>query len=76
GLQVAICGDVLHSRVARSNLILLQAMGAQVRLIAPSTLLPAGIERFGVETFTDMRKGLEGCDIVMMLRLQRERMNG
>ncbi len=76
GLRIAICGDVLHSRVARSNLILLQAMGATVRLVAPSTLLPAGIERFGVETFTDMRKGLEGCDIVMMLRLQRERMNG
>ena len=76
GLRVAICGDVLHSRVARSNLILLQAMGARVRVIAPSSLLPAGIERFGVEVFTDMRKGLDGCDIVMMLRLQRERMNG
>jgi aspartate carbamoyltransferase catalytic subunit len=76
GLVVAICGDILHSRVARSNIILLQALGARVRVIAPSTLLPAGIERFGVEAFTDMRKGLAGADIVMMLRLQRERMNG
>jgi aspartate carbamoyltransferase catalytic subunit len=76
GLVVAICGDILHSRVARSNIILLQALGARVRVIAPSTLLPAGIERFGVEVFTDMRKGLAGVDIVMMLRLQRERMNG
>jgi aspartate carbamoyltransferase catalytic subunit len=76
GLAVAICGDILHSRVARSNIILLQALGARVRVIAPSTLLPAGIERFGVEAFTDMRKGLSGVDIVMMLRLQRERMNG
>jgi len=76
GLIVAICGDILHSRVARSNIILLQALGARVRVIAPSTLLPPGIERFGVEAFTDMRKGLAGADIVMMLRLQRERMNG
>jgi aspartate carbamoyltransferase catalytic subunit len=76
GLTVAICGDILHSRVARSNLILLQALGAQVRVVAPSTLLPAGIERFGVTAFTDMRTGLAGADIVMMLRLQRERMNG
>jgi aspartate carbamoyltransferase catalytic subunit len=76
GLTVAICGDILHSRVARSNIILLQALGARVRLIAPSTLLPAGIERFGVEVYTNMSKGLAGADIVMMLRLQRERMNG
>jgi aspartate carbamoyltransferase catalytic subunit len=76
GLVIAICGDILHSRVARSNIILLQALGARVRVIAPSTLLPAGIERFGVEVFTDMRKGLKDADIVMMLRLQRERMNG
>jgi aspartate carbamoyltransferase catalytic subunit len=76
GLAVAICGDILHSRVARSNIILLSAMGARLRLIAPSTLLPPGIERFKVETFTDMRRGLEEVDIVMMLRLQRERMNG
>src|SRR5438128_8673635 len=76
GLVVAICGDILHSRVARSNIILLNALGARVRLVAPSTLLPAGIERFGVEVARDMREGLNGADIVMMLRLQRERMNG
>src|SRR5215217_2197304 len=76
GLTVAICGDILHSRVARSNIILLQALGARVRVIAPSTLLPTGIERFGVEVFRDMRTGLQDADIVMMLRLQRERMNG
>ena len=75
GLTVAICGDILHSRVARSNLILLAALGARVRLVAPSTLLPAGSQGFKVDVFTDMRKGLEGADIVMMLRLQRERMN-
>src|SRR6478609_6019386 len=76
GLVVAICGDILHSRVARSNIILLNALGAEVRVIGPSTLLPPGIERMGVEVFTDMRKGLAGADIVMMLRLQRERMEG
>ena len=76
GLTVAICGDVLHSRVARSNMILLSALGARVRVIAPSTLLPAGIEQMGVEVYRDMRKGLAGADIVMMLRLQLERMNG
>lgn len=75
-LVVAICGDVLHSRVARSNIILLNAMGAQVRVIAPSTLLPAGIERMGVERFTRIEEGLKGADVVMMLRLQRERMAG
>ena len=75
-ITVAICGDILHSRVARSNIICLNALGARVRVIGPSTLLPAGIERFGVEVFTDMRKGLNGADIIMMLRLQRERMNG
>jgi aspartate carbamoyltransferase catalytic subunit len=76
GLIVAICGDVLHSRVARSNIILLQALGARVRVIGPSTLLPRGIDRFGVEVFRDMREGLKDADIVMMLRLQLERMNG
>ena len=76
GLTVAICGDVRHSRVARSNILLLNVMGARVRVVAPSTLLPPGIERMGVEVFRDMREGLEGADIVMMLRLQRERMNG
>ncbi len=76
GLTVAICGDVLHSRVARSNLLLLSKMGARVRLVAPRTLLPAAADRFGVEIFHDMEKGLEGADIVMMLRLQLERMSG
>ncbi len=76
GLVVAICGDILHSRVARSNLICLSALGAQVRLVAPPTLVPPGFESLGVPIFTDMRKGLEGADIVMMLRLQRERMAG
>jgi aspartate carbamoyltransferase catalytic subunit len=76
GLLVAICGDIRHSRVARSNIHLLTAMGAHVRLIAPPTLLAPGLDRLGVEVFTDMRKGLAGCDIVMMLRLQTERMQG
>ncbi|MBO0754548.1 MAG: aspartate carbamoyltransferase catalytic subunit [Bradyrhizobiaceae bacterium] len=76
GLIVTICGDILHSRVARSNIMLLNALGARVRVVAPSTLQPSGIERFGVEVFRDMREGLSDADIVMMLRLQRERMNG
>lgn len=76
GLRVAICGDVAHSRVARSNIHLLTIMGAQVRLVAPRTLLPSKVERLGVEVFTDMRQGLTDCDIVMMLRLQTERMRG
>jgi len=74
GLQVAICGDILHSRVARSNIHLLNTMGARVRLIAPKTLLPAEAERLGTEVFHDMKAGLKDCDIVMMLRLQTERM--
>src|SRR6202047_3979067 len=76
GLVIAICGDVMHSRVARSNILLLNIMGARVRVVAPSTLLPRGIERMGVEVARDMREGLNGADIVMMLRLQRERMQG
>jgi aspartate carbamoyltransferase catalytic subunit len=76
GLLVAICGDILHSRVARSNILLLQAMGARVRIVAPSTLLPSASDRLGVEVFTNMADGLVDCDIVMMLRLQQERMNG
>ena len=76
GLVVAICGDIAHSRVARSNILLLNALGAEVRVIGPSTLLPSGIERLGVRVFTNMRAGLAGADIVMMLRLQRERMDG
>ncbi len=76
GLLVAICGDILHSRVARSNINVLNALGARVRIIAPSTLLPAASERLGAEVFTDMWKGVEDADVVMMLRLQRERMLG
>jgi aspartate carbamoyltransferase catalytic subunit len=76
GLTIAICGDILHSRVARSNIILLNTLGARVRVVAPSTLLPPRIERFGVEATRDMREGLAGADIVMMLRLQKERMSG
>jgi aspartate carbamoyltransferase catalytic subunit len=75
GLTVAICGDIAHSRVARSNILLLTTMGARVRVVAPSTLLPAGIERLAAETFTRMRDGLKDADVVMMLRLQRERMD-
>ena len=75
GLKVAICGDIVHSRVARSNIHLLNTMGARVRLIAPRTLVPEGVERLGVEVFHDMNQGLEDCDIVMMLRLQSERMH-
>jgi len=70
GLVVAICGDIAHSRVARSNIHLLNTMGARVRVVAPRTLLPAEIERMGVEVFTDMRAGLREVDIVMMLRLR------
>ncbi|HTN09671.1 MAG TPA: aspartate carbamoyltransferase catalytic subunit [Acetobacteraceae bacterium] len=76
GLTVAICGDILHSRVARSNIHLLGTMGARVRVIGPPTLIPADIARLGVEVFHDMQAGLKGVDIVMMLRLQKERMHG
>ncbi len=76
GLVVSICGDVLHSRVARSNIILLKRMGANVRLVAPSTLMPASPKSFGVELYNNMEDGLKGADVVMMLRLQHERMNG
>ncbi|TVQ39778.1 MAG: aspartate carbamoyltransferase catalytic subunit [Geminicoccaceae bacterium] len=76
GLTVAICGDVLHSRVARSNLLLLSAMGARTRVVAPPTLLPTDVHLYGCEVFHDMERGLEGVDIVMMLRLQLERMEG
>ena len=76
GLLVAICGDVLHSRVARSNFLLLLTMGARVRIIAPRTLIPTAVDRLGVEVFTDMTAGLKDVDIVMMLRVQNERMRG
>lgn len=76
GLLVAICGDVLHSRVARSNIYLLNAMGARVRLVAPKTLLPVKADRLGAEISHDMAQGLKDVDIVMMLRVQNERMQG
>jgi aspartate carbamoyltransferase catalytic subunit len=75
-LIVAICGDILHSRVARSNIMLLNALGAQVRVVAPSTLLPSGVDRMGVIVARSMAEGLKDADVVMMLRLQRERMEG
>jgi aspartate carbamoyltransferase catalytic subunit len=76
GLIVAICGDVLHSRVARSNIHLLNKLGVQVRVVAPSTLLPSGIANCGVEVHRTMAEGLKDADVVMMLRLQLERMTG
>ncbi len=75
-LTVAICGDIAHSRVARSNILLLGRMENRVRVVAPPTLLPAGIARMGVEVFQDIREGVAGADVVMMLRLQKERMDG
>ncbi|QFS84283.1 Aspartate carbamoyltransferase [Roseivivax sp. THAF40] len=75
-LTVAICGDIAHSRVARSNLLLLHKMENRVRLIGPPTLMPAGIDAFGVEVYHDMAEGLRDADVVMMLRLQKERMDG
>ena len=76
GLKIAICGDIANSRVARSNIHLLSTLGAEIRLVCPSTLLPAAIDAMGVEIFTDLEQGIEGVDIVMMLRLQTERMEG
>ncbi len=75
-LTVAICGDIAHSRVARSNLILLGKMENRIRLIGPNTLMPSGVGDMGVEVYEDMQKGIEGADVVMMLRLQKERMDG
>ncbi|PQO22377.1 aspartate carbamoyltransferase catalytic subunit [Rhodobacteraceae bacterium WD3A24] len=75
-LTVAICGDIAHSRVARSNLLLLGKMENRVRLVGPPTLMPAQAAEFGVEVTDDMREGLRDADVVMMLRLQRERMDG
>jgi aspartate carbamoyltransferase catalytic subunit len=74
--RVVICGDLLHSRVARSNILALTALAAEVRVCAPSTLMPPAIERFGVTAFTDFNRAMEGADVVMMLRLQTERMAG
>ena len=74
GLKIAICGDILHSRVARSNIYLLTMLGAEVNIIGPTNLLPKDLGKFGVNIYTDMKKGVKDCDIVMMLRLQNERM--
>ncbi len=76
GIKIAICGDVLHSRVARSNILLLNALGARVRIAGPSTLIPRDAERLGVEVFHTLDKAVVDCDVVMMLRIQGERMNG
>ncbi|MEL6689340.1 MAG: aspartate carbamoyltransferase catalytic subunit [Pseudomonadota bacterium] len=76
GLKVAICGDIAHSRVARSNVQLLTKMGNEVRLIGPPTLVPSGAADWDVSVHGDMAEGLAGVDVVMMLRLQRERMDG
>ncbi|MDQ8024005.1 MAG: aspartate carbamoyltransferase catalytic subunit [Moraxellaceae bacterium] len=76
-LTVAVVGDVLHSRVARSEIAALTTLGVpEIRVIGPKTLLPTDIDRMGVHVFHDMREGLKGVDVVMMLRLQNERMNG
>ena len=76
GLTVAICGDIANSRVARSNIHLLSTLGTKIRLVCPSTLLPAAIDQMGVDVCTDMESGIADADIVMMLRLQTERMAG
>jgi len=75
-LSIAICGDIAHSRVARSNILLLGKMENRLRLVGPPTLMPAGAADWGVEVYEDMAQGLKGVDVVMMLRLQRERMDG
>ena len=75
-LNIAICGDIAHSRVARSNLLLLGKMENRIRLIGPPTLMPSQISEFGVEVYHDMHAGLKDGDVVMMLRLQKERMDG
>jgi aspartate carbamoyltransferase catalytic subunit len=75
GLRVAIVGDVLHSRVARSNVWLLNTLGAQVTLVAPPTLLPVAVSEWPCSVSYDFSSVLPGCDVVMMLRVQRERMN-
>ncbi len=75
-LCIAICGDIAHSRVARSNILLLGQFDNRIRLIGPPTLMPAQVEQFGVEVYDDMARGLKDVDVIMMLRLQKERMNG
>ncbi len=75
-LVITICGDIRYSRVARSNLLLLGRLGARLRVVSPKTLLPDGIENFGAEIYTDLAEAMRGADVVMMLRLQTERMQG
>jgi aspartate carbamoyltransferase catalytic subunit len=75
-LQIAICGDILHSRVARSNIIILSKLGAKINVIGPKQWLPKNINKLPVDVYTDMKKGLKNCDIVMMLRIQKERIVG
>ena len=75
-LNIAICGDISHSRVARSNMLLLGKMENRIRLVGPPTLIPSQIGEFGVEVYHDMLEGLKDVDVVMMLRLQKERMDG
>ncbi len=76
GLKIAIVGDLLHSRVLRSNILLLNLMGAEVWVCGPATLMPRDIDRFGVRATTSVDEAVEGADVVMMLRIQRERMHG
>ena len=76
GLRISICGDIANSRVARSNIHLLTTMGAEVRCVAPSTLMPSSLEKLGVKCFFDMKEGIKDADVVMLLRLQNERMSG
>ena len=76
GLTVAICGDIKHSRVARSNILLLKTLYANVRVVAPSTLMPGYLDSYGVQGYTNLQEGINGADVIMMLRLQRERMQG
>ena len=75
-LKIAICGDILHSRVARSNIIILSKLGSKINVVGPKEWLPKNLRKLPVRVFTDMRKGLENCDIVMMLRIQKERIVG
>jgi aspartate carbamoyltransferase catalytic subunit len=76
GLKIAIVGDLLHSRVLRSNVLLLNAMGADLWLCGPSTLMPPGVDRFGVRATSSIDEAVDGADVVMMLRIQQERMHG
>ena len=75
-LKIAICGDILHSRVARSNIIILSKLGAKINVIGPKEWLPKSLNKLPVNVYTEMKKGLHNCDIVMMLRIQKERIVG